>query len=252
MNKSLLLILALVVACVPIGTSEPRIPLQVFEIKFDDQGGVILDHHVTVQQTSGWNGSLVLEYPFGVDKLFERPEELVNWRKKASIKVSGCEAKTSFDFQEDRTCAIIDVKNASSKVDLEVRMLLRDMVDKIRPSSNPLVIGGGDRRRFSMVTAKASVDVDRTKVLVHLPGDQVIYNYLPKDNVTVLPMGSGMEAISWIFEGRGAQEGRVYVEFGMKGKIGIVMISILIFAILGVILVVVKFFLMLYDESLTY
>jgi len=253
-----LLFLALVLACGGIGApqpsrpSQPYIPLQVFEIKFDDGGGIELDHHVGVQGTPGWNGTLTFEYPFGVDKIFERPEELVNWRRKVSVEVAGCEAETSFDFQEDLTQALIEVRNASSKLDVEVRMHLSGMVEHVRPFSNPLVIGGGDRKRFSMVTAKASVGVNRTKVLVHLPVGQSIFNYLPTDNVTVLPMGGQREAISWSFEGQSAPEARIYVEFGTKGKIGVLMISILIFAVLGVILVVVKFFLILYEESLMY
>ena len=45
---------------------------------------------------------------------------------------------------------------------------------------------------------------------------------------------------------------RVYLEYGTKGKIGTVMILILVAAIMGVILAALKLLLMLDEESLTY
>ena len=152
----------------------------------------------------------------------------------------------------EKTTVTLEIFNSSSEVGITVHVNLINMVEKVRANSIPLLIGGGERRRFSFVTARSSLDINKTRVIVHMPEDQVVSNYLPIQNITILPQGSMGQSIFWIFGGEGAKEARVYVEFGPKGKIGLLMVLIIMVIILGIVLVTLKLVLTLYEESLTY
>jgi len=232
-------------------SGEPVISRQTLEIKFDTQGGVDLVHSLSVAAEEGWAGQVNFTYAFGLEHIFENPQEILDWEKKIQVEAEGCQSTSSFDFGQGGTIVAVELFNASAVVGMVIRMHLMNMVEEVRQYSVPLLTVGRERRRFSMVTPRSNLDIVQTRVGVHLPDGQQVSNYLPTQNVTVLPRGDG-RSIFWSFGEASADEARVYVEFGPKGRMGSLMMLILVFAILGVVLAAFKFFLMLYEESFTY
>ncbi len=229
----------------------PVISRQTLEIKFDAQGGVDLVHSLSVATEEGWAGQVNFTYTFGSEHIFENPQEILDWEKKIQVETQGCQSTSSFDFGPGATIVTVEVFNASAAVEMVIRVHLMNMVEKQRTYSVPLLTVGRERSRFSMVTPRCNLDIAQTRVGVHLPDGQHVSNYLPTQNVTVLPRGDGI-SIFWSFGEASADEARVYVEFGPKGKMGSLMILVLVFAILGVVLAAFTFFLKLYEESFTY
>jgi hypothetical protein len=233
--------------------NEPRIDQQIFEIEFEPEYDVSLSHHITIGGGDEWMGTVILVYPFGTPHIFASPEEILDWEKKVRIEASGCDSTHSFDVSDEKTEVEIEVFNGTSDIDITIKMTLKGMVENIKGQSIPLIGRGGEKDRFSFVTASSNLEVNQTKVVVHLPASRVLSNYLPLHNVTVLTRGSEDEqSVFWSFDGRGAVEARVYVEFGTKGKIGRFMILILVIIILGVVLAALKLLLILDEENLTY
>ena len=236
-----------------VATNQPHIDQQIFEIEFDPSFDVSLSHHVTIRCGAEWEGTIVFSYPFGTPHIFSSPEEILDWEKKVMIETSGGDSTHSFDVTDEKTIVTIEMSNATPNVDITTRMTLKGMVENVEGQSIPLVGRGGEKNRFSFVTASPNLDVNQTKVIVHLPTSRVLSNYLPLDNVTVLTRGSEDEqSVFWNFEGEGAVEARVFVEFGTKGKMGRVMVLILVVIVMGVVLAALKFLLILDEENLTY
>ncbi len=229
----------------------PRVTLQIYEVKFDSFGSVDLVHRVICETEPGWSGEIVFTYPFGVDRLFEGPDDYLELDEKVRIRTAGCNVSSSFDFEVDRVVVTIQVFDASESLEMELAMHLIGVLEKVRVTSLRLLTGGGQRARFSMVTAITNLGVNLTRVLVHIPEDHVISNYLPIRDVTLLPRSDG-QSIFWSFGGTSAAEARVYVEFGPKGKLSTVMILIVVMAIMGVILAALKVSLTLYEESISF
>lgn len=250
-STKVLVPLAVLLAFILEAGCEPVISRQILEIKFDGEEGVDLVHTLSIAAEEGWAGRVNFTYAFGLEHIFLNPQELLDWEKKIKVETQGCQSTSSSDFGQGDTVVTVEVLNASATVEMVIRMHLMNMVEKVRTYSVPLLTMGGERRRFSMVTPSCNLDIAQTRVGVHLPDGQQVSNYLPTQNVTVLPRGDG-RSIFWSFGERSADEARVYVEFGPKGRMGSLMILILVLAILGVVLAAFKFLLMLYEESITY
>lgn len=232
--------------------AQPCITMQVLEIKFDEHEGVDLVHTVTISGEEGWSGQVNFTYAFSLEHLFENPQELLEWEKKVEVKTQGAQTVSSFDFAQGRTVVTIDVLGAMAEVDAVIRMHLINMVEMVRThSSLPLLMVGGKSKRFSMVTPRSNLEIARTRVALHLPDGQRVTNCLPTQNVTVLPRIEG-SSIFWSFGGEGANEARVYVEFGPQGRMGGLMVLIIVLCVLGVVLAAFKAALTLYEESVVY
>jgi hypothetical protein len=216
-------------------------------------GGVELSHHATLAGVEGWTGEVVFTYDFGRDHLLEGPEELMNWEEKARVETEGCDGTSSFDFEEDMTILTIELVNVTcTEVEIMVHLSLMELVERFRPYTVPLLKGGGDHYRFSLVTARSNLPINMTKVVVHLAEGNFASNLLPTENVTILPRVPDRQSVFWSFGEGSAAEARVFLEFGPRGKLGRVTLMIVLFAVLGLVLVVVKLFLRLYEESVTY
>lgn len=236
-----------------IALDEPCIEQQIFEIEFGPSLDTSLSHHVTVRKSENWEGVINFTYPFGTSYLFTNPEEILDWEKKVRIENTGCDSCNSFDVTEEKTVVTVDVCNATRNIDITIWMTLKGMVESVKGKTIPLLSQGGEKDRFSFVTAISNLEVNQTKVIVHLPTSRVLSNYLPLQNVTVLKRGSEEDqSVFWSFAGAGAVEARVYVEFGDRGKMGRLMLLILVVIVLGVVLAALKFLLILDEENLTY
>jgi len=236
-----------------VALDEPCIEQQIFEIEFDPSFDTSLSHHVTIRNSENWDGVITFTYPFGTSYLFASPEEILDWEKKVRIENTGCDGSHSFDVTEEKTVVTVEVFNATQNIDITILMNLKGMVESVKGKTIPLISQGGEKDRFSFVTAVSNLEVNRTKVIVHLPASSVLSNYLPLQNVTVLKRGSEEDqSVFWSFAGAGAVEARVYVEFGDRGKMGRLMLLILVVIVLGVVLAALKFLLILDEENLTY
>ncbi len=252
--RDLLPLLTTFFALTPVaaGAISPHIQLQVFEIELDESSEASLSHHSTILAEEGWSGQIIFVYPFGIERLFRSPEEILDWEKKVEIESHGCDSTYSFDVDEEHTTVTVDISVLSSEATLTARMRLINVVESVQTYSIPFIAKAGERKRFSFVTATSNLDVNRTKVVVHLPPDKIVSNYLPQENVTVMPKGSEQQSVFWSFGQGAATEARIFMEFGTRGKLGRLMILILVIIILGVVLAALKFLLILDEESITY
>lgn len=254
MGRSALMALAVLLAVLSTRAwaVEPHASFQQYEIKFDGSTGIDLEHYLAITDADGWSGCVKMNYPFGVDQIFESPEEILEWESRVMISVDGCEHEIDYDLTVERTVISIDMSGCDEDVSVSVAIHLLDMVEDVRDYYNPFLIGSAQRKRFSFVTSGCNLKCNKTKVVLHLPSETTLLNYLPTTNVTFLPVGSEGQSLSWVFSGTGAEEARVFAEFGSKGKIGALMILIIVAIILALAFMVAKLFLVMYEESLTY
>ncbi len=248
------LLLSLLLVSVNVGGeyTKPLISFQQFEIQFEKDGEVNLEHHMSIEGVKNWNGQVKITYPFGIDHIFEGPGEILTPEDRFKVTLGGCKAVQDPQFAKDRTELFLDLSQCDEMAWINTEIKLLDVVEDVRHYANPFLVGGGSRKRFSMVTAECNLVSNKTKVLVHLPPGEVVSNFLPTENVTVLPFTEDAQTITWVFTERSAEQARVYVEFGSRDKIGPLMMVIIAGIIFGLVAMVVKLFLIMYEESPTY
>lgn len=231
----------------------PSIPLQIFEVQLEEGSeDVLLLHHTNIVSSPGWAGEVTFIYPFGSSRIFRSPEEILNWERKIAIETKGCQSTHTSDVSEEETVITVEILNASSEFDIFVRMELVGVVDEVNPTSFPMISRKGTLNRLSLVTSHVDLPVGRTRVVIHLPPEQTLANYLPTENVTVLRGVEDQQSVFWSFQAPLADDARVYLEFGEKGRMGRVMVLILVGVVMGAILAAIKLLLILDEESLTY
>jgi len=226
-----------------------HVRVQIFEFHLDDQATEM--SHVSVVEAENWSGYVNFSYELGPEDFLLSPLEIVDWEKKMSLQVQGAQATRTVDFAPGGTTVSTYLDRSSGPVQIVLKAHLSSTSSAGRHEGFSLALSRRTER-FSFATPTCNLPVNETKIIVHMPADSVIVNYLPTRNFTLLPQTGGEKSVAWHFTGPSSPPVSVYLELSKKTGLGIWGLLLLVLTILGVVAAGSKLLLSIYEDSVTY
>ena len=248
MNELRVVLLALVLSpSLVLGGAHVKV--QIFEFRLNDQATEM--SHVSVVEAENWSGYVNFTYELGPEAFLLNPLEIVDWDKKMSLQVEGARADRTVDFAPGSTTVSTFVEQSSGTVQIVLKAHLSSSSSAGRHEGFSLALSRRTER-FSFATPTCNLPVNETKIIVHMPADSIIVNYLPTRNFTLLPQTGGEKSVAWHFTGPSSSPASVYLELSKKRGLGIWGLLLLVLTVLGVVAAGSKLLLSIYEDSITY